>query len=81
MGQRKILIFPILSLAGILLASGCADEKSEWIPYADRESLNDISRDYLINCLDDRGIEFKLDNEKNILIQQRDLDMAAASCS
>ncbi|GEM_PF-6404985 len=81
MEKGKRLIFPMLSITGVLLAGACSDDKSEWILYGDHGNMNDVSRDYLINCLDDRGIEFKLDNGKNVLIQQRDLDMAAASCS
>ncbi|WJY27593.1 MULTISPECIES: hypothetical protein [Sporosarcina] len=81
MQKRKTLVFPILCLAAILALGACADENNEWIIYGDHKNVNDISRDYLINCLDDRGIEFKLDTEKNILIQQRDTGMAAASCS
>lgn len=43
--------------------------------------MNETSRDYLIYCLDDRGIKFKLDGKNNILIQERDNEIALASCS
>lgn len=81
MKKKELVLIPFVTLMTLLSLGACADEESEFVLYRDHESMDDVSRDYLMNCLDDRGIEFKLDSEKNVLIQKRDNEMAVASCS
>ncbi|MBD7908563.1 hypothetical protein [Sporosarcina gallistercoris] len=81
MKKKELFFIPFVTLVTLMSLGACADEESEFIIFRDHENMSEISRDYLLNCLDDRGIEFKLDSQKNILIQKRDNDMAVASCS
>ncbi|MGG0643501.1 hypothetical protein ABE021_06125 [Sporosarcina gallistercoris] len=81
MKKKEFFFIPFVTLVTLMSLGACADEESEFVIYRDHESMSEMSRDYLLNCLDDRGIEFKLDSQRNILIQKRDHDMAVASCS
>ncbi|WOV83622.1 hypothetical protein PGH26_12125 [Sporosarcina jeotgali] len=81
MNKKELFFIPLVTLVTLMSLGACADEASEFIIYGNHENMSETSRDYLINCLDDRGIEFKLDAQMNILIQERDHDMAVASCS
>ncbi|WP_039043714.1 hypothetical protein [Sporosarcina sp. ZBG7A] len=81
MKKKELFIIPLVTLVTLMSLGARADESSEIIIYGNHENMSETSRDYLINCLDDRGIEFKLDAQKNILIQERDNNMAVASCS
>ncbi|REB05244.1 hypothetical protein DVB69_15940 [Sporosarcina sp. BI001-red] len=81
MKKKELFFIPLVTLVTLMSLGACADESSEYIIYGNHENMSETSKDYLINCLDDRGIEFKLDAQKNILIQKRDNDMAVASCS
>lgn len=81
MKKKELFFIPFVTLVTLMSLGACADEESEFVIFRDHESLSEVSTDYLLNCLDDRGIEFKLDSQKNILIQKRDNDIAVASCS
>lgn len=81
MKKKELIIIPLVTVVTLMSLGACEDEANEFVIYGNHENMSDSSKDYLINCLDDRGIEFKLDAQKNILIQERDTDRAVASCS
>lgn len=81
MKKKELFFIPLVTLVTLMSLGARADESSEFIIYGNHKNMSETSRDYLMNCLDDRGIEFKLDAQKNILIQERDHNMAVASCS
>ncbi len=49
--------------------------------FANNENMNDELREYLFKCLNTEGIEYRVDKDKNVLIQEKDSDLAVVRCS
>ena len=84
MTMKEWMVVPLIALFMLVSLTAYASEatqNNEFVSYANHENMSEASRDYLINCLNDREIEVKVDREKNILIQERDMKVAVASCS
>ena len=81
MRKREWIVVPFVTLVMLISLTACSDTASEFIIFGNHENMSDASRDYLFNCLDDRGLEVKIDGQKNILIQERETKIAIASCS
>lgn len=81
MKKKEWIVVPLVTLVMLISLTACTDKANEFIIYGNHENMSDASRDYLFNCLDDRGLEVKVDRQKNILIQERETKIAVASCS
>lgn len=57
------------------------DDNNEFFVYAHNENMNDELRESLFKCLNTEEIEYRVDNDKNVLIKKKDSDLAVARCS
>lgn len=67
-----------------ILITGCnqqKDDNNEFFVYAHNENMNDELRESLFKCLNTEEIEYKVDNDINVLIKKKDSDLAVARCS
>ncbi len=74
----------VITISLLLLITGCSQQNnadSKFAVFANNENLNNESRETLLQCLDTEDIDYKLDNDKNVLIKNNDIDIASARCS
>jgi ABC-type uncharacterized transport system auxiliary subunit len=77
---RRTLVTLIL----LFLITGCNqqnDNNNEFFVFAHNENMSDELRESLFKCLNTEEIEYKVDNDKNVLIKKKDSDLAVARCS
>lgn len=66
----------IIIVACVLLLVGCKED-DEYILF----SLSEYVGEELLNCLNENDLEYKFDEEGNILVKDNDRYKAAARCS
>jgi PBP1b-binding outer membrane lipoprotein LpoB len=74
----------LLIIFFLFLFTGCSQNSTEqetFVIWASNENMNDELREALFNCLDNEKIEYQVDNEKNVLIKNKDVNEAVARCS
>lgn len=74
----------MVTITLLILITGCnqqKDDNNEFFVYAHNENMNDELRESLFKCLNTEEIEYKVDNDKNVLIKKKDSDLAVARCS
>lgn len=74
----------MVTITLLILITGCnqqKDDNNEFFVYAHNENMNDELRESFFKCLNTEEIEYKVDNDKNVLIKKKDSDLAVARCS
>lgn len=68
----------------LILLTGCNNqntERNEFSVWANNENMNDDLRESLFKCLDEEEIEYQVDDKKNVLIKNNDIEKAVNRCS
>ncbi|WP_156505948.1 MULTISPECIES: hypothetical protein [Bacillaceae] len=63
------------------LMAGCSQTDNDYSVFANHENNSDELRKSLLECLNSEKIDYKVDNNKNVLIREKDMKQAVASCS
>lgn len=72
--QRIASILIILFIPSLLIACNNLEDE-EYIIYSSNFT------DQLIECLDNEGVEYKLDDDENVLIKKKDNEKAVMRCA
>lgn len=73
-----------LSVLLLIVLTGCHQQnpvRDEFTIYAYDENMGAESREYLYKCLATKEIEYQVDDERNVLIQNKDVEHAVIRCS
>ena len=73
--MKKISSILTLLFIPLLLIACNNPEDEEYFIYSSNFT------DQLIKCLDNEGVEFKLDDDKNVLIKNKDNEKAVMRCA
>ncbi|WP_202077961.1 hypothetical protein [Caldalkalibacillus salinus] len=78
--NRRVLVTIFL----LSLFTGCNqqnDKSNGFFVFAKNENMNNELRESLFKCLNTEEIEYKVDKDKNVIIQKKDSELAVARCS
>lgn len=78
--NRRIMV----SIMLLILLTGCNNQNTErhdFSVWAKNENMNDELRESLFKCLDDEEIVYQVDDKKNVLIKNNDIEKAVNRCS
>lgn len=77
----RSIIVCIISLSLVTACSQHNSEQDEFVVFAHHENMNDELRESLFKCLANEEILYRVDNDKNVLIKNKDVDHAVIRCS
>lgn len=71
----------LIMITFLIFVSGCNQQNNEFFVFADDENMNEELRQSLIQCLNTEEIQYKVDSQQNVLIKQKDSNLAVTRCS